>query len=773
MRGDGSSILVIEGDASLVDILGEINDFSGFVGLEIGNGATITVTSQVEIDILAKIGAVSGSGILSINGPTDLSLSEVTVIDGFAIAGSNSNLSNVSVVDGTFSLEQDSMTNINTDGINLVGASTTTAGFSIDENGQLFITDASLTGRQLIVIDNFDDDTDTETPAISVRYTIVLPELDIAPTQEDFNSITFASLDEGINLNLSDVLSTALPNLDSAFVLTKIIASHGTVNGFNYNSGDFFGTDIITFTLANVANGEEFDFTADLSIAAINDAPIIGGIIPTDITIMENTLTDIDLSSLEFVDIDGDDLTLTLTTSAGAFIGVNGVGVTALGFGITRLVLTGNISDINTYFDIASNIQYIGVNNINGDNAATFTIVANDGFVDSLTSTINIDIIGDNDAGPTISGIIPTDITVIEDTASNIDLSSLEFADIDGDNLTVTLTSSTGTFTGVDEVTGVTVFGTGTSELVLTGNISDIHTYLDTASNIQYIGASNITGDDAATFTIIANDGTVDSSINTVNLDIIPINIPVIGGTIPTDISIIEDIAIDINLSSLEFTNINEDNLTVTLTVSTGTFAGVDGIAGVTVSGTGTSELILTGNISDIHTYLDTASNIEYTGASNVYGNNAATFTITANNGILSSELVVPSIVNLDIGRFLVGTSGDDTILGTSAGDIIEGLAGLDTLTGGTGADRFVYTDVDIGVENMDTITDFVSGIDKIDLSGVSGLSDVPDFMASLTSSGTRALFIDIDDNGGFSGTGDIQIHFSNGSNIVEGDFLL
>ena len=759
MRGDGSSILVVEGDASLVDILGEINDFSGFVGLEIGNGATITVTSQIEIDILAKIGAVFGSGTLSINGSPDLSLSEVAVIDGFTITGSNSNLSNVSIVDGTFSLEQDSMTNINTDGINLVGASTTTPGFSIDENGQLFITDTSLTGRQLVSIN---------IEGVVVRYTVVLPKLDIAPTQADFDAITFDELDEGANFDFSDVLSTTLPNLDSAFVLTKIIASHGSVNGFSYNSGDFFGTDIITFTLTNVANGEEFDFTADLSITAVNDAPIIGGIIPTDITTTEGIRVGIDLSSLEFADIDGDDLTVTLTAS-GALVVQRVDGVVVSGFGSNILIFTGNVSDINTYFDIVSNILYFPPSNITGDNTATITIVANDGLVDSLTRTINIDIIAVNDAGPTISGIIPTDITVIEDTASNIDLSSLEFSDIDGDNLTVTLTASTGTFT---------LFLDGepsneTNLLSISGTASEINAYLDTASNIQYIGASNIIGDDAATFTIVANDGTFDSLISTINLDIVPINAPVIGGTIPTDISIIEDIAIDIDLSSLEFTNINEGNLTViTLTASTGTFAGVDGVVGVTVFGTGTSELVLTGNINGIHTYFDTASNIEYTGASNVYGNNAATFTITASNGMLSSDSLGVSIVNLDIGRFLGGTSGDDTIVGTSAGDIIEGLAGVDTLTGGAGADRFVYTDGDIGIENIDTITDFVSGIDKIDLSGVSGLSGVPDFMTFFTSSGIRALFIDTDDSGGFSETGDIQIHFSDESNIVEGDFL-
>lgn len=44
---------------------------------------------------------------------------------------------------------------------------------------------------------------------------------------------------------------------------------------------------------------------------------------------------------------------------------------------------------------------------------------------------------------PTVSNA-PTDVTVTEDTASNLDLSSLVFADSDGDSLTVTLAVSAG-----------------------------------------------------------------------------------------------------------------------------------------------------------------------------------------------------------------------------------------------------------------------------------------------------------------------------------------
>ncbi|WP_225774665.1 putative Ig domain-containing protein [Pseudomonas sp. Marseille-Q5115] len=98
------------------------------------------------------------------------------------------------------------------------------------------------------------------------------------------------------------------------------------------------------------------------------------------------------------------------------------------------------------------------------------------------------------------------------------------------------------------------------------------------------------------------------------------------------------------------------------------------------------------------------------------------------------------------------GTAGDDTLVGTTGNDTIKGLAGndnisggagndtldggagVDTLTGGAGADTFViasrldsYRNYNTGgVTRVDTITDFATGQDRIDLSalGITGLGD-------------------------------------------------
>lgn len=62
----------------------------------------------------------------------------------------------------------------------------------------------------------------------------------------------------------------------------------------------------------------------------------------------------------------------------------------------------------------------------------------------------------------------------------------------------------------------------------------------------------------------------------------------------------------------------------------------------------------------------------------------------------------------------LYGGSGNDVIRGIQGDDVIVGGYGADTLTGNDGADRFVFLDVR---DTNDTITDFLPGTDKIDLS--------------------------------------------------------
>ncbi|WP_294091128.1 Calx-beta domain-containing protein [Sphingomonas sp.] len=66
------------------------------------------------------------------------------------------------------------------------------------------------------------------------------------------------------------------------------------------------------------------------------------------------------------------------------------------------------------------------------------------------------------------------------------------------------------------------------------------------------------------------------------------------------------------------------------------------------------------------------------------------------------------------------GGRAGDTLIGGAGNDWIYGGRGADQLTGGAGADTFVYNEAaESSGTTYDTITDFLSGIDKIDLPGV------------------------------------------------------
>ncbi len=130
---------------------------------------------------------------------------------------------------------------------------------------------------------------------------------------------------------------------------------------------------------------------------------------------------------------------------------------------------------------------------------------------------------GVSNSAPSLTGL-PTDITATEDTESNLDISAASFSDLEGDNLTVTLSVNAGTFTSPVSGGGVTATLVNSSQITLQGSANAINTYLDTVSNIKYTGDQNANGDNVATLTISATDGTDSMSQQTVNIDITPVN---------------------------------------------------------------------------------------------------------------------------------------------------------------------------------------------------------------------------------------------------------
>lgn len=89
----------------------------------------------------------------------------------------------------------------------------------------------------------------------------------------------------------------------------------------------------------------------------------------------------------------------------------------------------------------------------------------------------------------------------------------------------------------------------------------------------------------------------------------------------------------------------------------------------------------------------------------------------------------------------LYGGSGNDTLNGGGGTDTLNGGIGNDTMTGGGQADIFVFN-TDLRLTGIDTITDFASGTDKIQLSASI-------FSAFTAGGGVGAIATSLASNGG------------------------
>jgi S-layer protein len=104
------------------------------------------------------------------------------------------------------------------------------------------------------------------------------------------------------------------------------------------------------------------------------------------------------------------------------------------------------------------------------------------------------------------------------------------------------------------------------------------------------------------------------------------------------------------------------------------------------------------------------------------FGAALATTTITSTagtNAITGSSTIASTLTGGSGSDTITGGTGADTISGGAGTDTIIGGLGLDTMTGGTSADTFTFdgtagTTNNPTIGNLDTITDFVAGTDKL-----------------------------------------------------------
>ncbi|RZT93407.1 putative secreted protein (Por secretion system target) [Ancylomarina subtilis] len=501
-------------------------------------------------------------------------------------------------------------------------------------------------------------------------------DIQVADTDGDDQTVTFTITGGTLTTGTTGIIFGGSGNGSASFTAAGTLAAINTA----LDAATFTPTPNLNGTNAGVISfyandGTENSNTASVTfnITAVNDDPTISGL-PTDITVSEDIASNVDLSAATLSDVDAglNSIVLTISASAGTLTAGSGGSVTIGGSGTGTLSLTGSVANIDTYLNTSSNIKYTSASNVNGNDAATLTLTANDGGytgtgggTDVSLGTVNVDITAVNDA-PIIS-IEGSVLSYTENnTAIQIDASAT-VSDPDGDAewnggqlaIEIDLYNEAAdeiSISDTDEdgiaitISGANIFANGTDvgDLVPSGGVATGGTQLaigfdsdatnaivqEVFQSIRYRNTSDNPGTSNRVITIAALDAVLASKTVQRTIGVTAVNDdPTISG-LPTDITVSEDIASNVDLSAATFNDVDAGANSIVLTIyaSAGTLTASSG-GSVTIGGSGTGTLSLTGSVANIDTYLNTSSNIKYTSASNVNGNNAATLTLTANDG--------------------------------------------------------------------------------------------------------------------------------------------
>ncbi len=530
---------------------------------------------------------------------------------------------------------------------------------------------------------------------------------------------------------------------------------------YRHSGDDPNGTSRTVEFTVNDGDSDSNSQTRDVVVEPINDAPSDAGSLPGDVTVTEDVLSNVDLSTIQLSDPDdrGGDLTVTLSTSTGGELMLAANANLTFGGSATTRTLTGTVAELNAYFDIASNIRYQhGIEHTFGDNADTITVVANDNGntgtgvqADQILGAVDVDITGVNDSPgfvdldgtPTYieNGshvVMDNDVTVVDPellAANSFGGSTLTFHRVGGSNSedrfspsgNVTAPSPRVLVNGVE--IGTYTHGGGQLRVIFNASAtaSDVNAVAQTTRygnvsndppgsvDIQWTfndGNSGSQGSGGA----LSTTGVVQVTIEAINDN--PTNV----GSLPGEVTVSEDSLSNIDLSTIQLSDPDDrgGDLTVTLSTSTGGELTLAANANLTFGGSGTTRT-MTGTVAELNAYLDVASNIQYQhGIEHTFGDDADTITVVVN----------------DHGNTGTG-GGTDQTLGVVSVDIVsvndeQVLETNDTLTiteGSTGnviatAD-LLTTDVDHADSELIYTIDVATSNGTLRLSGVAlGLND-------------------------------------------------
>ena len=270
---------------------------------------------------------------------------------------------------------------------------------------------------------------------------------------------------------------------------------------------------------------------------AVSSAPV-SVFSNVDIDLIDNaqTVTDFELR----VDglIDGAEEVLTIGGVAIPLVdgGPTSVGTSMVSVSLVQGTATITVTDpglaVADAEALLNGITYQNTNPIffDGERKVTLTRVTDSGDTtglnenettgDLLQTTITLS--EQNDL-PSVAGP-PTSTSVVEDTLTNLDLSSLSLADpnLRGGNLTLTL-SAPSPIHAVEE-SGIVITGSGTSKVTLAGTLSALNDYIAAGPNLKYQTPTDSNASEVISVQIADDQGSGTLSAGTITVNVTPVD---------------------------------------------------------------------------------------------------------------------------------------------------------------------------------------------------------------------------------------------------------
>ena len=515
--------------------------------------------------------------------------------------------------------------------------------------------------------------------------------------------------DTGGHLNIrilaSGQLEVRLQSTSTGYILTSassvtatawhhVAFTFGSSGMALYLDGQVVGTDIYTGGLGTSSGGSgNFEPIAigagtmtsgnlvvtpleEFFTGSIDEVAIFGSQLNAE------TIQDLYAAGLQFYTI-AEDSAIAVTANDGVLSN----DFDADGDSLTASVLAGPSNAASFTLNADGSFSYTPVADFNGVDTFTYQVSDGNGGMDTGTASITVTPVNDipvitNLGGDTLNYTEGDGAQVI-DQSTNAVVSDVDMGDFDMGTLTVSFQAGSdvaedvlairnqGTGVGQIGVSGANVTyqgttigtftgGSGGTNLVITLNTAaDATAVTALVRNITYENtdtANPTTGSRMVRYVLTDGDGGTSANYDTTVTFTAVNDDPVNAGTLPTDISVTEDVSSNVDLSAIDLNDVDASggSLTVTLTTNTGgNLTAITG-GGVIVGGSGTGTVTLTGTLGNLNTFLNTASNITYLhGTANTNGNDADTIQVdvtdNGNTGSGGGGTINLGTVNVDI----------------------------------------------------------------------------------------------------------------------------